>query len=335
MRRANGKMGLVALALPVFGLGLAVLSGCRLAPTAESSARQEAGLDRQLTSDANRQRAPVVSGDRVVWEERRDGQLDLFLLDLDAGEQRRLTDDPADQTSPAISGDRVVWEDHRNAGRDIYVLDLADGTERRLTEDASVQVDPDLSGGRVVWRDNRNGGWGVVLHDLVTGEETWLTTGTSSQSPAISDGTVVWIEGGRIRGQDLTTGEDLAVPGEYSVVARGGLALDGSRVAWTDDRDSENLDVYTYDFEAGTTTRLTTGFEPNWLADVGGGYVATIDERGRANRPLFLRPIPAGEVLQANPWDVSPVDAAHIDGRRVVYTGFREGAWNLHLYELK
>lgn len=312
--------------------------GCRLAPTGdESFARDEAGVDRQITSDAAIQTSPDISGDRVVWQEHRDGQSDVFLHDLGTGETRRLTDDPADQIAPRISGDRVVWEDHRHTGRDVYALDVTGGAEIRLTPEASVQVDPDVSDGRVVWRDNRRGGWGVVLHDLATGQETWLANGGSAEAPAISGTTVVWLENGRIRGRDLATGEDLEVPGDVGVRSQDGLAVDGPRVAWTR-VDSFAQDVYVHDFDAASTTQVTTTPEPNTMADIGGSRVATIDLRGSPvspTRPLFLRHVETGRVLQANPWDVNPVQVAHVDGTRVVYTGFRHGAWNIHLYELK
>lgn len=328
----------VPVALAALVIGTALVPGCRLVPTGdESLAREEAGVDRQITSDPAIQTSPDISGDRVVWQEHRDGQSDVFLHDLGTGETRRLTDDSADQIAPRISGDRVVWEDHRHAGRDVYALDVTGGAEVRLTPEASFQVEPDVSDGRVVWRDDRRGGWGVVLHDLATGQETWLANGGSAEAPAISGTTVVWLENGRIRGRDLATGEDLEVPGDGGVRSQDGLAVDGPRVAWTK-VDSFAQDVYVHDFDAASTTQVTTTPELNTVADISGLRVATIDLRGSPvspTRPLFLRHVETGRVLQANPWDVNPVRAARIDGSRVVYAGFRHGAWNIHLYELK
>lgn len=337
MRDGGNGRGLATVTLVALGIGLVPVAGCRLAPTGESSARHEAGVDRQVTSDPAVQASPDISGDRVVWQEQRDGQSDVFLHDLATGETRRLTDDPADQIAPRISGNRVVWEDHRHAGRDVYTLDVTEGVELRLTPEASVQVDPDVSDGRVVWRDDRMGGWGVVLHDLTTGQQAWLATGSSAEAAAISETTVVWLENGRIRGRDLATGKDLEVPGDQGVVSRDGLAMDGPRVAWTKD-DSLGRNVYVHDFDAALTTQVTATFGLNAMADISGTRVATIDVRGgpgSANRPLFLRHLETGQVLQANPWDVNPVREASVDGARVVYTGFRHGTWDVHLYELK
>lgn len=334
----RGHALVVPVALVALVIGTTLAPGCRLAPTGDApSARNEAGVDRQLTSDAATQTSPDISGDLVVWQEQRDGQSDVFLHDLGTDETRRLTDDPADQIAPRISGNRVVWEDHRHAGRDVYVLDVTGGDAIRLTPETSVQVEPDVSDGRVVWRDDRRAGWGVVLHDLATGEEAWLTTGGSAEAPAISGATVVWLENGRIRGRDLATGEDLEVPGDQGVRSRDGLAVDGPRVAWTK-LDAFEQNVYVHDFDAATTTQITTDPEPNAMADIGGRQVATIDVRGnpsRPTRPLFLRHVETGRVLQANPWDVNPVREASFDGSRVVYTGFRHRALNVYLYELR
>ncbi|MFW6010557.1 MAG: hypothetical protein ACOC9H_01445 [Gemmatimonadota bacterium] len=47
------------------------------------------------------------------------------------------------------------------------------------------------------------------------------------------------------------------------------------------------------------------------------------------------RHLGTGRLLQANPWDVNPVREASVDGARVVYTGFRDGTWNVHVCELE
>lgn len=93
-----------------------------------------AAWELRLTNNAYDQQNPSISGERVVWEDYRNGNSDIYLYDGATGQTRRLTDLPSDQVRPQIAGRHVVWEDYRNSGSqknnpDIYLLDLETGAE--------------------------------------------------------------------------------------------------------------------------------------------------------------------------------------------------------------
>lgn len=70
----------------------------------------------------------------VVWQDRRNGNWDIYGRNLTSGEVFRITDHGADQIHPAISfspwlkGYVVVWQDRRNGTWDIYGA-VIDGPE--------------------------------------------------------------------------------------------------------------------------------------------------------------------------------------------------------------
>ena len=99
---------------------------------------------------------PDISGDRIVWEEERNGKWDVYVYDLTTQTATQITDDPARQGYPAISGDRIVWGEERNGNNDIYVYNMITQTETRITIDASGQHEPAISGDRIVWMDYRD-----------------------------------------------------------------------------------------------------------------------------------------------------------------------------------
>jgi len=64
---------------------------------------------------------PTISGSKIVWRDRRNGNLDIYMCDLtkngkDGGcltddEETPLVINPSDQYTPVISGDTIVWVD--------------------------------------------------------------------------------------------------------------------------------------------------------------------------------------------------------------------------------
>jgi len=143
-------------------------------------------VEGRLTTNAADQRAPSVSGTRVVYEDQRDGDFSIFMFDVATDSEKRITrNDGIDQRYPTISGDKIVFQDNSTGDWNIRVIDLkkdvVPGVGRRLTaDDSHDQLHPDISGSRIVFEDLRyerpaHGDPEIVLYDLSTGKATRLT----------------------------------------------------------------------------------------------------------------------------------------------------------------
>jgi beta propeller repeat protein len=157
----------------------------------------------RITMDIHDQVNPAIYGDRIVWQDKRNGnQWDIYMYDIPTKTETRITSNPHEQMNPAIHGDRIVWQDKRNGNQwDIYTYNIAGGNESQesqITTNPSDQVYPSISGNRIVWEDRRQGSSHIFVYDLSTRTETQMTTGDNKQiRPLINGDHVIWYSEGK------------------------------------------------------------------------------------------------------------------------------------------
>lgn len=193
----------------------------------------------------------------IVWEDRRNGNADIYGYDMTTGKELVICNDTAQQVAPRISGDWVVWQDKRNGNWDIYgaTIDAATDTVSAATPicvESHDQTEPDVSGDTVVWVDARWGDQDIMGY--VAGYTFPICTDDAVQDqPAIAGDTVAWRDtrnaatsGADIYGYDLLTSREFAVctaTGDQSAPA-----VDQDLVVWNDARSVKNgLDVRGFD----------------------------------------------------------------------------------------
>jgi beta propeller repeat protein len=137
------------------------------------------------TSQAD-QTDPAISGQRVVWTDKRnepwDG--DIYLFDMGTGVETPVCTEKGLQQRPKISGDIIVWMDYRDGNPVVYLYNISSGNETRISRDLFVADAPLLSDNLVVWqdysifdrRDERVGT--IVVYNTDTGVREILPTGT-------------------------------------------------------------------------------------------------------------------------------------------------------------
>ncbi len=86
----------------------------------------------QITSDFNTQYSPVIYENKIVWQDYRNNNPDIYMCDLnlngqDGGclandEKTQITTNFAVQYVPVIYENKIVWQDSRNGAYDIYLL---------------------------------------------------------------------------------------------------------------------------------------------------------------------------------------------------------------------
>ena len=148
-----------------------------------------------IASGLTRRINPVISGDLIVWQDRRNGNWDLYLYNLTMGNvapgnETLLTSGPGDHTNPAFDGIRVAWTN----GSEIDVRDLAGTSSPLVVSSVDITGDtvndlPRISSDRVVWQKyNYTTGYNTIYlatigSSLPCPEADFTANTTSGASP--------------------------------------------------------------------------------------------------------------------------------------------------------
>jgi beta propeller repeat protein len=141
----------------------------------------------KITNDPANQERPAIYGDRIVWQDDRNGNWDIYMFDLSTGKERQITSDIQDQVEPDIFGDVIVWKETRNHvgivenypidyNSDIYIFDLRTNKEEPLIINEFCQFSPKIFDQTIIWLDYRNGQADVFMYDLSTNVEKKVST---------------------------------------------------------------------------------------------------------------------------------------------------------------
>ena len=220
-------------------------------------------------------------GARLAYSSMRDGNRDLYIMDLASGDTQRVTQHPADDGGPAAwsaAGDKLFFRSKRDSDfYNIYQLDLISGEVTRLTHamggEGYVDVSPD--GNLLAFhseRDQADGNRNLEIYvlDLRTGVQQRVT-----QQPDRRNGGADWFPDGKrlinvARSPTASSVQVISLSGkvlqEYAVTAAedtfiGALSPNGKRFVFYSNREG-SYHLYSLELSDGQLTRITTGRTP-------------------------------------------------------------------------
>ena len=119
------------------------------------------GENKVISSAEQTQYHAQISGDFVVWEDKRGGDRDIYMYDLSSDKEWGVTNALGDQIWPVVDGNIISWVDYRNGNEDIYYCDMAkngqsggcleDDRKTRVTFNSVHQGTVDVSNNVLVW----------------------------------------------------------------------------------------------------------------------------------------------------------------------------------------
>ena len=278
---------------------------------------------------------------RIAFASDRDGNWEIYVMDVNGGNPRNLTNDPSDDRDPSWSpdGKHIVFFSNRDGhvidGRptsEIYVMDADGGNPQNLTNDRNDDRFPSWSpdGKRIAFVSDRDGApryFDIYVMDADGGNLQRLTSDPrDDRNPSWSPDGERIVFGARREGHFETK---FAVTYEiYVMDADGGnpqrltenrkndwgpsWSPDGKRITFASDRkgDLVNIEIYVMDADGSNPQRLTENrvydWQPSWSPD--GERIAFVSDRD-GNSEIYVMDADGGnpQNLTNNPHsDINP-----------------------------
>ena len=288
--------------------------------------------------------SPCVYEHQVVFSREEDDGDNVFLFDLDRMASRQITHLAHDQGNAEIFAHNIIWDDYRHGNQsapnsDIYLFDLDRQEEFQVTTDPKSQYGSVLDGRLITWRDDRNmngpingdiyiydmGPDQIMANDDDEGEFQISSSEADQSSPHVhvradGRGLVVW--------DDMRDDTDGVCDSNcdkniylYDSGADGvfGTADDSGVIQVTDDPHAQDGAALGERWIVWRDARAGDWLHPELYAyDMGpDGIFGNADDGGEQKIAITS----------------SEPDNLDIDGDRLVYDDYRNGSYEIYLYE--
>ncbi|MGE5458586.1 MAG: PKD domain-containing protein [Methanococcaceae archaeon] len=277
--KTNKKLYSAALASAAVILVLIFFSSMASASIAET----------QITTNTSNSENPVIYDNKIVWQDDRNGNWDIYIQDLSTKNQIHTTN-LLDQTHPAIYRSNVVWEDSRNGGSDIYMQNLSTKTQTRITQSGEASM-PDIYGNEIPYvkiaYNERESWYELYMYDISAKKETQIPTIISSTMPAIYGDKIVWLDHDFFNGGDYyiymydlsTKNQTQIAKGDWGSDEIGMPDIYDKRIVYEAAYRNENWDIYMYDLSTNKEIQITTNASDSNSPVIYGNTIVWQDNR--------------------------------------------------------
>lgn len=218
---------------------------------------------------------------KVVFATNRDGNFELYTMNIDGTNLIRLTTSLFNESYPSFSpdGTKIVFTSDQDGNSEVYTMN-ADGTNRtRLTNniaaDEIAKWSP--SGNQIIFESTRDGNYEIYTMNADGGNQTNISNNSFIDSnPAWSpDGArIVYVSSRNGNNEIYTANPDgtnlIRITTNTTTDTRPAYSPNGAKIVFRADRDG-NAEIYTMNIDGTNPIRLTsnsvTDDYPEWVPE--------------------------------------------------------------------
>ncbi|HSE23335.1 MAG TPA: hypothetical protein VLB68_16830, partial [Pyrinomonadaceae bacterium] len=214
----------------------------------------------------------VLSAQEIIaFESQRDGNPEVYVMDLQRSTQRRLTFNSSFDGEPAFSptGEKIAFSSDRDGNSEIYIMDCDGSLQTNLTNNTAFDGQPTFSpdGKTIAFASDRGGQLGIWVMDVDGSSPKELAPGVSGSQPAFNVwGTKIVFSGAGNSGADSdiwVMDADGSNPNNVSQDARAddsepSFSPDGTKIAFTKDvYDGSGSEIFVMNADGTDPVNLT------------------------------------------------------------------------------
>jgi Tol biopolymer transport system component len=225
------------------------------------------------------------SEDKIVFTSDRDGNREIYIMDMDGSNLKRLTETPGTERFPDWSpdGSKIVFLTNRDGNYEVYIMDKDGSNQTRLTntpEDEFIYPAFSPDGSKIAFNSWRIGLPNIYIMDSDGNNQERLTNiNDQDRAPSWSPDGKEIIFSSNMGGKMGIYAINIADSAVRKIINTSGddkeprFSPDGEFIVFPSDWEQYNSEIYVINADGTNLTRLTFSpegghtFSPRWTAD--------------------------------------------------------------------
>ena len=304
----------------------------------------------RLTTNSAPDFEPVFSpdGNKIAFTSQRDGYGQVYLMNADGSAQTRVTSLFADEYDPSFNpdGSRIVFSSFRHGSTsELYAMNTDGSNQTRLTNNSAADISSSFSpdGNQIAFVSNRDGRLEVYVMNSDGSNQTRLTNNPQGNEvpswgglPNAAGGKIVFSSfrdaNGEIYVMNSNGTNQTRLTNNPALDTQPAFSPDGSRIAFTSDRNAGLFEIYMMNADGSNQIRLTTSGDLDPAFSPDGGRIAFRSFRDGNAEIYVMNADGTNQTRLTNNAGTDSFPSFSPDGSRITFSSTRDG--NTEIYAM-